>query len=208
MRFIQKRNSPVEFETWKNDFVQSKGKNPTYNDLKGEDYHNEKMNLLNEQYSLCCYCGKSIKDYNSHIEHFRPRSTYPQLQLEHGNLLISCDGIKGSGENCGHKKDNWFSDYYTISPLSEECESFFSYTIDGQIKPKNNDTRANETINKLYLNSDLLQRARRSAIYVSGLFDPDFNDIKKMELIEFFKTPINGELQNFCTAILYCLAST
>jgi len=209
MRYIQKGFSPGFFEAWKHNFIITEGRDPIYRDLRGDDYHNFKNYLIDEQYGLCCYCCKEIQDYNSHIEHFRPQhqDINNQLVLDYNNLLISCNGYKDNNENCGHKKNDWYSEYYTISPLEENCESMFTYTIDGHIKANHNDTRAQETIDNLELDLDLLQRARKSAIYVSGLFDDDFDEDRRTELIELFSTPQDGRLEGFCVAILYCLSN-
>lgn len=204
MRHIKKGCSPEFFENWKQNFRNVEGKEPEYKDLRGKDKHDLKMHIIDEQYGLCCYCCKEIQDYNSHIEHFKPQSPYDSEVLNYFNLLVSCNGYKDKRENCGHKKDNWHSEYYTISPLDENCESFFTYTIDGHIRADHNDTRAIETIDKLELDIDLLQRARRTAIYVSGIFDDNFEEIKD-ELIDLYSKPQNGKLSGFCVAILYCL---
>lgn len=204
MRHIKKGCSPEFFENWKQNFRKVEGREPKYQDLRGEDYHNLKIHIIDEQYGLCCYCCKEIQDYNSHIEHLKPQHQYQSETLNYSNLLVSCNGYKDNKENCGHRKDRWYDEYYTITPIDENCESFFTYTIDGQIRSNREDTRAQETINKLELNIDLLQRARRTAIYVSGLFDEDFEQIKA-ELIDFYSIPQDGKLKSFCIAILYCL---
>lgn len=206
MKHILKSPSPTFFKDWKQNFIKNEGREPTYDELRGVEYHRLKMHIIDEQYGLCCYCCKEIDHFNSHIEHFKPQSQYPDDALNYKNLLVSCDGYKGKHENCGHKKDNWYSDYYTVSPMDGNCESLFTYTVDGHIKANHDDTRARATIGNLELDSDLLQRARRSAIYMSGLFEDDF-DNKRKQLIELFSTPEDGRLRGFCVAILYCLTN-
>lgn len=207
MRYIRKGTSPIFFEDWKRNFNSTYGREPVYKDLRGEDYHKLKALIIAEQYGLCCYCCKQIQDYNSHIEHFMPqhKDVSNSHILDYTNLLVSCNGIKDNYENCGHKKGEWHSEYYTISPLDENCESMFTYSVDGHINANHNDTRARETINYLELDLDLLQRARRSAIYVSGFFDDDFDEDKRAELIKMYSTPQDENLESFCVAILYCL---
>lgn len=206
MRYIQKKISPMFFEDFKASYRANKGVMPTYEDFRTSGrYHDLKTLLIEEQNYLCCYCMKQIEDYNSHIEHFIPRSKNPSLALDYYNILASCNGLKEQRENCGHKKDDWYNKYFTVSPLDNQCDSLFTYTIDGHIKSYNKDTRAQETINKLELDSSLLTRARKSAIYICGLFDEDFDELKKNELIDFFNTPQDGKLLSFCNAIIYCL---
>ena len=206
MKHILKSPSPTFFEDWKQNFKKNEGREPIYGDLRGAEYHRLKMHMIDEQYSLCCYCCKKIDHFNSHIEHFKPKGQYPDEALDYKNLLASCEGYKDKRENCGHKKDNWYSDYYTVSPMDANCESLFTYTVDGHMKASHEDTRARETIDNLELDSNLLQRARRSAIHMSGLFDDDFDD-KRQQLIELFSTPKDGRLEGFCVTILYCLTN-
>lgn len=209
MRHILKSPSPLFFEDWKHSFKNSEGKEPVYKDLRGQEYHKLKSHIIEEQYGLCCYCCKEIEDYNSHIEHFKPQhqDINNLLVLDYNNLLVSCNGFKDKRENCGHKKDNWYNGYYTVSPLDENCESMFTYTVDGRIRANHSDTRAQDTIDYLELDLNILQRARRTAIFISGLFDDDFDEVKREELIKFFSTPQDGRLNGFCVAILYCLSS-
>lgn len=203
MRKIQKAKSPEEFENCKNAFRASNGRELTYGEFIGISKQNLKINLLMEQYALCCYCMKRIEWYNSHIEHFVPQTLDCSLQMDYGNMLASCNGFKEKRENCGHTKGNWYDSTLLISPLSDECEKIFSYSPDGRILSK--DCRGIETIKHLDLNNDLLKRARKSAIFVSGLFDPDLNDEIRKDLIKEYNTPKNNELIAFCNAITYCL---
>ncbi len=208
MRYIQKGDAPKFFEDWKQNFKNTYGKEPSYNDLKGEEYHKLKTHIIDEQFGLCCYCCKRVEAYNSHIEHFRPQSRYPEHDLLYSNMLVSCNGYKDKNENCGHKKNNWYSEYYTVSPVDNNCESYFVYTLDGHIKPNHQDSRAQETIKNLDLDSYLLKRARETAIYISGIFDEDIDkNNKRKELITLYTTPKDCKLYSFCIAITYCLSS-
>lgn len=172
-------------------------------DLQASEKRNLKEELIKEQYGLCCYCMKKIEWYNSHIEHFVPRSIAHDREMDYYNLLASCNGYNEQAENCGHKKDNWYNEYLTVSPLTDLCEQIFKYTPDGRIL--SDDMRGKETIKELDLDSELLKRARKSAIYVSGFFDEDLDDDLRKELLEEYNTPVNGELPPFCKAITYCL---
>lgn len=206
MKYIVKNQAPLDFEKWKTDFQATNQREAKYSDLIGSEKRIVKESLISEQYRICCYCCNRIEDYNSHIEHFKPKGNplYSSLQLEYTNLLASCEGIKDSRDNCGHKKDSWYSEYYTVSPLDSNCEDLFEYTIDGQIRAAGGDTRAKETIDNLDLNSNLLCRARKSAIYLSGIFDNEFVADKE-KYINYFTYPQNNELEPFCNAILFCM---
>ena len=203
MKKIIKTISPINFEKFKENFKIEKGRDALFDDLIASEKRTLKEELIKEQYGLCCYCMKKIEWYNSHIEHFVPRSVDSSKEMDYFNLIASCNGYNEEKENCGHKKSNWYDEYLTVSPLDDLCEDIFKYTVDGRIL--SDDMRGKETIKKLELDNDLLKRARKSAIYMSGLFDDDFDDEIRNELIEEYNTPINGELSPFCKAITYCL---
>ncbi len=46
----------------------------------------------------CCYCESKIShvDYG-HIEHFRPKSCFPELAFEWSNLFLACGVCNGTG---------------------------------------------------------------------------------------------------------------
>lgn len=203
MRKIIKTTSPINFENFKTNFKIKHGRDAKFEDLVASEKRNLKEELIKEQYGLCCYCMKRIDWYNSHVEHFIPRSVDSSKEMDYYNLLASCNGYNDNQENCGHKKDNWYNEYLTISPLSDECETIFKYTPDGRIL--SDDMRGKETIEKLELDNDLLKRARKTAIYMSGFFDEELDEDTRKELLEEYSTPVNGELEPFCKAITYCL---
>lgn len=206
MKKIIKNTSPVNFENFKTGFKMEHGRDATFDDLVASEKRNLKEELIKEQYGLCCYCMKKIEWYNSHVEHFVPRSVDSSIEMDYFNLLASCNGYEEDKENCGHKKSDWYNEYLTVSPLTDLCESIFKYMVDGRIE--SDDMRGKETIKRLELDNDLLKRARKSAIYMSGLFDDDFDDEMRKELLEEYSTPVNGELSPFCKAITYCLENT
>lgn len=204
MRRILKKKQLEILDEFKKEFKKNHGVEPRYDDLRKEKkYHDIKVALIEEQYGLCCYCMSKIEDYNSHIEHFIPQSFDCTKDLEYTNMMVSCNGYKGNRLNCGHKKDNCF-DKNLISPLEVNCEENFKYSINGEITASESNTRGKRTIEILNLDSSLLKRARNSAIYMSGIFDDDFDE-KKEQLIEFYSRPKEDRLNPFCQAILYCL---
>lgn len=206
MRKIDKIASPTDFEKFKHDFKRENGYDAKFGDLQANEKRKLKEELIKEQYGLCCYCMKKIDWYNSHVEHFIPRSLMPEKEMDYFNLLASCNGYNDSRENCGHKKDNWYSEYLTVSPFSDDCEKIFKYMPDGRIL--SDDLRGKETIKHLELDNELLTRARRSAIYISGFFDEELDDDMREELIREYSIPNDGELPAFCKAVTYCLENT
>lgn len=208
---IFKKSSPAFFDDWKRTFKQTKGVDPSYSDFMGEEKQKLREELFEEQYGLCCYCCKGLQfpypySEESHIEHFKPKSKplYSHLSLEYSNLHLSCSGYKNTHDSCGHKKDDWFDDQLTISPLEENVDVLFEYTVDGGIMAANNNIRAKETISNLELDSFALNRLRKSAIYISGIFDDDFDEEKRTSIISEYSVPENGRLKAFCNAVVYC----
>ena len=115
MKRIDKGDSPGWFEVWKQNFKKVNGREAHYkNDFSSNDAdgktRRQKMRtrLMEEQGYICCYCMKRILLNNSHIEHFWPKTYFPQIDLEYDNMFASCDGERVIlfDEHCGHKKIN------------------------------------------------------------------------------------------------------
>ena len=85
MRYIRKGDEPESLANLK--ALTNEDWKPTYeDDCRGEvktQLHNA---LLQEQGYICCYCGMAIAKEDSHIEHLKPRSIYPNLALEFTNI--------------------------------------------------------------------------------------------------------------------------
>lgn len=123
-----------------------------------------KKSLIIEQLSYCCYCediidvnrpsGSGVPVVSSHIEHFKPKSIYPNLSLDYNNLFASCQ----SNSTCGHKKGDQQINVNLLSGAGLN----FSYEFSGEIIGLNSD--ASDAINKLNLNNDLLVRQRKKGI--------------------------------------------
>ena len=69
--------------------------------------------LFAEQTGQCVYCGRRIsldRLREFHIEHFRPRSKYSELELDYANLFLSCgpEHKHGPRPTCGNHKADWF----------------------------------------------------------------------------------------------------
>ena len=71
-----------------------------YEQIRGqwdEMYQELRNTLHREQSGLCCYCGEELvyKGSDSHqtvLEHFKPKSKYPDLTFKYDNILLSCGG--------------------------------------------------------------------------------------------------------------------
>ena len=164
MKYIQKSGTPQALSNWSARNPQS-----TYTQLQRNTAIKTavKQSLMQEQGHICCYCERRISDDDSHIEHLRPQSTFPQQQTNYQNLLCSCQKNLGKGEprHCGTLKGNWYNQTLFVSPLDPGCETRFKYRGDGEILLVNsNDTAARETIQRLGLNTDRLREWRKATI--------------------------------------------
>ena len=200
MKFIHKNPEPQLFASWKAVHPNATYKNDLSN-LSDPDAvaakHALKNSLLAEQKYICCYCECRIADATSHIEHFRPKdqNQFPQLQLDYNNLFASCTKrpTGSSDEHCGHKKGSYFSPDL-VSPLEVDCSSHFKYKMDGSIE--HCDSRGKTTIEKLHLDSALLDSQRKALIdYFLNLNAADLQneivnhlDETGSQLGEFFTT--------------------
>ncbi|MDN7451080.1 retron system putative HNH endonuclease [Burkholderia multivorans] len=198
MKLVQKQKAPESFEQWKaqaNDDWQ-----PTYADLQNPEKAQLQEALLSEQGWVCCYCGRSIEQAHSHIEHFRPQEHYPDRVLSYDNLHASCirETSPGTPLHCGHAKGNAFDEALAISPTTPGCEQQFRYTLDGQIIPENDN--AAYMCNLLKLDIEFLND-RRAAV-LQGVFDNDFLENASTDelnrLREGYKRPdADGHLPDF-----------
>jgi hypothetical protein len=132
--------------------------------------------------------------------------------------MASCNG--GARENdvdsetihCGNRKGDWYDPVRTVSPLAEDCESFFRYTLAGEMVPSReapNCPAAEETIERLNLNSARLRRLRKKAI--DGALtpfppEPDTSlnlSAEQLSRIEQRYAKTNeGRYERFCMAVV------
>jgi len=163
---ISKAPEPEWFAEWK------KQKSQVHHLPPESHIENVKLRetLIDEQGSLCCYCGQGIDSGGSHIEHFRPRSKYPDLETEYGNMHASCE----SKSSCGTAKGDSFDEALCISSLEVEEGRFF-YTLEGEVRPKDHsDEAAAYMIKILNLNAIALVGMRKellTKVLPPGLMD-------------------------------------
>ena len=202
MIYIKKGLSPESFENWKRTNRQRE-----FSALRGRPKTDLRNSLISEQKGLCCYCCARISGENSHIEHIKPKGdrNWRNLRFSYKNLLASCDGFDEYGFTCGHNKDEWYNEELFVSPLEEDCESYFTYSLDGRILGASyDDKKACETISRLYINSYELITARK-AVIDSILEDQSIQMNLEAEL-EWYKTPDdNGQLEPFYNVIMFTL---
>ena len=146
MKYIQKQNSPPDFEKWKTDkknrqadLAKIKDLTPEKLKLRWDNLKSKKdifkllrEALLQEQGYLCCYCQQkiSLEEQTVAIEHLIARLIDGTLLFEYSNLLASCLGgrrneteetlVKYCNQGRGHLR-------LDITPLQKDCETYFDY---------------------------------------------------------------------------------
>lgn len=197
MRHIEKSSEPVELHNWKR-------ANPaaTFSNLNNSDAVKRgiKNSLLTEQKYLCCYCENAIDASSSHIEHLLPQSTYPQKQLDYGNLLASCNA-DGKKAHCGHKKSNQVLPFTPLDIIPLISQRFI-FSADGNIYPRDEqDNDAQYVISILGLDAKRLVSMRNTAI--STLITLLMNSPEERQQTLDALSPANERICAFHSAIRY-----
>jgi uncharacterized protein (TIGR02646 family) len=206
MKYILKGQEPPELQHWK--AQSNENWHPTWNDFRGEEKKATHKKLIEEQGYICCYCMREIGLKSSHIEHINPRSnTNEEEKLSYTNMLASCDGDDGFDKrkhcHCGHYRGtigkNWYEPHQFVSPLNPDCESRFNFYDDGEISSVENDSGAQKTIETLGLNSSLLVKNRREAIW--AIIDDCSTDDLRMIHEKYCDLDNNGKYRKYCVAV-------
>jgi uncharacterized protein (TIGR02646 family) len=130
-----------------------------------------KIALMEDFHKKCAYCESKFERIVLDIEHYKPKSIYPELALDWDNFLLACKA-------CNTKKLNSFDETKPpVNPCSDSPDQFFNYKLvedenSGKkllfIVPKQGRTedenRALETIDCCALNRDMLIELRARAI--------------------------------------------
>lgn len=138
-----------------------------YRNLPGPVRKAMESSLYREQTGQCVYCGRGISrgaHRDCHVEHFRPRSKYPELQLDHANLFLSCgpEGAHGTRQTCGSHKGDWFEEERHVPPAPESCAERFRFRSSGHVA--GGAPEAEKMIEVLNLNHPELVTDRRTLI--------------------------------------------
>ncbi|WP_462268091.1 HNH endonuclease family protein [Mucilaginibacter sp.] len=127
-------------------------------------YQNKKIKstLIAMFYGKCAFCESYIEnvDYGD-IEHFKPKSLFPEEAINWDNLLLSCKKCNGAGQ----KGDAWPLNNEggpLINPCTENPNDYFNFEFDTEtdvaiVKPKNVRGEVSEKLyglNKLSLVKD------------------------------------------------------
>ncbi|WP_348800173.1 retron system putative HNH endonuclease [Flavobacterium adhaerens] len=174
---VTRRNKPPVLdenaENWTIDYLKAKqvydiSKTPenkkAFQNIEKRYNHIEVKTSLKEMFKKkCAFCESHIThvDYGQ-IEHFKPKSKYPNLCFEWNNFLLSCSICNGKS-NKGDKFPLEDERGPFINPIDENPDEFLKFEFDEITKtflifPKND--RAITTIKELGLNRDDLVENR------------------------------------------------
>lgn len=168
MRGSNKGEPPQEFRDWLS--LECDSWKPTFRALERPTKNALSARLGTEQEDQCVYCGRRLSlDSEArdqwHIEHFRPRSRYPDLEVEYTNLFLSCGDRENDGsltDTCGRAKKDWFDTKNHVNPIEAGCAGRFKYLGNGKVRGR--DQAATTMVERLNLNNDRLRVMRRRVI--------------------------------------------
>ncbi|MBK8801699.1 MAG: TIGR02646 family protein [Fibrobacteres bacterium] len=210
MKRIRKNAQPEAFLRWK--ALANEDWKPSWDNFQKPQKTEVHQALLQEQGSLCCYCGqliamdRTVDARESHIEHFVPgeKSTDPR-SLDYENFHASClkQGERGVPLHCGAAKGGWFDSELTVSPLEDHVESRFRYDARGHIHAASGDRGAAETISRLNLDREPLIGLRRNAVEGALFNEQEPLPIEVIQLVleAAKKRQSDGRLMSFAQAI-------
>ncbi|GMU87563.1 MAG: hypothetical protein AMXMBFR48_28040 [Ignavibacteriales bacterium] len=123
-----------------------------------------KQSLLEMFHGKCGFCESKITNVDfGDIEHFKPKSIFPELAVTWENLLLSCKKCNGSSQ----KSDHWPGAREggpLVNPCEENPDKFFEFVYDKKtrvsfVKPKNKRAKVSEQIYGLNKTSLLQDRS-------------------------------------------------
>lgn len=177
---------------WYKDFILN-NHGISYSNFYGKNKDLLRDELLKEQGYVCCFCGIRIKhqcldnsndtfefiniesinlqtfqSHGSRISHIIPQKIDPSLSMKYSNLCLSCD-TQNTNPKIRHCDESQKNNIIEITPLQEDCISFFQFSVDGKIKAsrkksKTDQKKANNTISVLHLNEPSLVQKRKNFI--------------------------------------------
>ena len=149
MHKIQRNEPPVGLDEKKIKFNQTTHTKEEiqkeWNSFTKSALKRKTLESLNQMFKDCCaYCeGKYIVTSSSQIEHFKPKTIYPDLMFDYNNMNLSC-------EICNKAKHNKF-DEKLINPTTDEPYEHIKFKA-YMIVPQ--DERGQITIDMFRLNSN------------------------------------------------------
>lgn len=167
--------------------------------------------LMKEQGFICCYCMQRIKPETSHIEHWKPRSLYPELQSDYKNLLAACGGNEGNPQHLQHCDRRKGDREITLNPTNPKCETLIKYSSNGEIY-SDDETGSRELNDVLNLNNQTLVINRKNALdFVIRKLTAENQDgtwsetMLKKEINKWESLGKDGRYEPFCRIVIFRL---
>lgn len=177
----------------------------TWDQFMGSPCHIEVgIALRREQNNVCCYCEVSLHNGAWHIEHLIPRDRDGGQTYKYSNLAASCDGHGGENLHCGHFKGRDYDALSFANMHTGSSANLFSYSIEGNISPKDDlegaqEAKANYMIGLLNLKCTALNGHRRShaRVLIDSLGDDPTDEMLDWARKYYLQPDENGNLQSF-----------
>jgi len=120
---------------------------------------------LSQHHCMFCDCILHLSEYTPHIEHFKPKNIFPNLESTWHNLFVSCP-------KCNSNKGN---KYPTLKPLKPDTKDYsFDYWFEinwktyeinpNSLRSEAEKNRAKITIEWLGLNKESRPHARNEEV--------------------------------------------
>lgn len=194
-------NSPLAIQqnqhTWTKALLDAVNKYGSYNDIPTSEknsltnhYKNTEIKtaVFNSSNEKCCFCESKLKEMNGYpeIEHFEPKSLYPEKCFEWTNLMPICRNCNGS------KKDHDTISEPIVNPFAQNPKDFFEFK-NLRIKSLNDNDIGQKTIEICNLNrrtliegrSNLYLELEKALIDIENDYDKDLNRNKILKLENF-----------------------
>ncbi len=168
MRQIMKRPEPRNLTHWR--AANQNDLNFGYGLINADLRAEIRQALVAEQGGLCAYTGRRMDEASCHIEHPTPQAHCGHGEdVSYSNMLACVPAPHAPRLLYGaHRKGSWPTPMEAplfVSPLRPACGTRFSFTLRGEIEPRNPaDHAAAETISRLGLKHPLLSQLRKAAI--------------------------------------------
>lgn len=118
-------------------------------------HHDIKEKLFASSHQKCAFCeAKPAESGNIEVEHFKPKSLYPELAFEWDNFLPVCRKCNDSKSNHDTGKEP------IVDPSADDPETIFTYNFINIVPKDDKNEIATKTIEICDLNSERLYEAR------------------------------------------------
>jgi len=147
---------------------------------RGKYNHREIKAALKEMYgACCCYCEGNVDPTSSQqVEHYRPKSKFPDLTFEWSNLHYCCPKCNIS------KSDKWDEENPILNPVDDVPEEHLFFDKYFVVFDKA-DIRAKNTVEQVGLNRDGLIEYRASILKkVMEFFQSHKNSVVDKETLK------------------------